>query len=303
MDRLDLERCLAEVRLHPDDHRAWQALGVAYIEATRWNDAVAAYERALTLAPDNVPAAEGLILAARQSGRWTDAETALAKATTAPASLGRGLSAFQRGDMAAASAAFRDAVGQDPSRAEAWYDLAAALANQEQWEAAAEAFKRFVSLEPSDVAGWRGLGRAESGARRHAAAADAYQRAIDIGGDAAACHLQLGKALGDTGRWAEAAHALREAARLDPRNPAVFIALAFAYDKMAAAVVDPRWPRERCLRAEVGALEAALRLEADTPTVWRSLARAREGLGDHQGAREAVAHASALGRKAQARPG
>jgi cytochrome c-type biogenesis protein CcmH/NrfG len=299
VDRLDLETWLERVRQSPDDALAWQAVGVAYVESGRWKDATTAFERSLRLDPHNPAAAEGLVLATRQTRAWEAVRPLLETSDTAPAAFGLGLAAFERGEMEEAAERFKTVVGAEPERAEAWYDLGAAWANQERWDEAADAFARFVRLEPDDVAGWRGLGRASSARGRSEEAVEAYRTAIRIGGDGAACHLQLGKALGDLGRWKEASEALRDAARLDPQNAAAFIALAFAYGRMARDPSDPRWPRERALRAEAGALEAALRLDPGNARGWRSLARAREGLGDHAGARDAVARASALNREAE----
>lgn len=297
-DRLDLDACLQATRDTPDDDRAWQALGVALLERGRAVEAAAAFDRAVTLNPDNGPAAEGLVLTARQTGRWEPHLAALTASRAPIARQGLALHAFGQGDMARAASLFDKVLATDPANVEAAYNLAAARANLQEWNEAAAAFLTFARLRPREMEGWRGLGRARAALKQYEGAVDAYRQAIRLGGDAAACHLQLGKALGELGRWEEAATALREATRLDARSPVPFTALAFAYDRMAKGqgVLDPKWTRERCLRAELGALQAALRLNEDDANAWRSLARAREALGDHAGARDAVGRASAAAR-------
>lgn len=292
--RLDLKTCLLQARESPDDDRAWQAVGVAWLENGRASDAAQAFARALTLNPDNAPAAEGLVMAARQSGIWDPHLPALTQANSPVARLGLGLAAFSHGDMPTAADHFENALAADPAHAEAAYNLGAASANLEQWERAAQAFETFTHLQPREAEGWRGLGRARAALRQYEGAAQAYEAAVALAGDAAGCHLPLGKALGEIGRWQDAAESLRTAARLDAQSPVAFLALAYAYDQMARSAphADARWPRDRCLRAEIGALEAALRLRDDDPAAWRSLARAREALGDPAGARQANQRAS-----------
>lgn len=70
-----------------------------------------------------------------------------------------GFGLFVKGEVEAAVARYRDAIGLDPSLAIAWNGLSMALARQGDLEAAIEAAEKLVELEPEDPLSHTNLSR------------------------------------------------------------------------------------------------------------------------------------------------
>lgn len=66
------------------------------------------------------------------------------------AHIGRGNSAYAKGEYAVAQSAYRDALQIDPEKAEAWNNLAYALAQLGQHEASLDAINRALALDPDN---------------------------------------------------------------------------------------------------------------------------------------------------------
>ncbi|MDX2238659.1 MAG: winged helix-turn-helix domain-containing protein [Hyphomonadaceae bacterium] len=115
--------------LAPDNADAWSALGYAYISNLRFTpreeqaamrqNALAAFERALTIAPDHIEAHLGLVLERNPYGRWAFAESVLRDALRrAPDHLGATRVLFSLlnavGRLRAAAPVGERSVARDP---------------------------------------------------------------------------------------------------------------------------------------------------------------------------------------------
>ncbi|MBT8434804.1 MAG: tetratricopeptide repeat protein, partial [Gammaproteobacteria bacterium] len=66
------------------------------------------------------------------------------------AHIGRGNSAYAKGEYAVAESAYRDALQIEPEKAEAWNNLAYALAQLGRHEASIDAINRALTLDPDN---------------------------------------------------------------------------------------------------------------------------------------------------------
>ena len=124
-----LERWLAKT---PNDARAWLMLGEAHEAAARQSEALAAYERVISLEPNNVIALNNAAWIHNQTGGETAvdyARRALARAPQAPAVLDTyGWILLGRGDVESAVTELRKAALGAPDTPDIQYHFAAALA-------------------------------------------------------------------------------------------------------------------------------------------------------------------------------
>jgi len=169
---LELAAHLAE---HPDDAEVWRRLGIALGRLGRPHDAVAAYRRALHLVPD-LPLVRG--------------------------NLGNAL--VRLGDHAGAIRAHRAEIARDPARADAWFNLGAALMAADRLEAAGAAFTAAIERSGGRLAAAHAnLGSTLVRRNRPEDAIGAYRQAIDAAPDLAAAHYNLALCLLALGRFAE----------------------------------------------------------------------------------------------------
>ena len=118
---------------NPDDAAAWAGLGQALVESGHAADALAALDRAATLAPGRADIARLRGRATLALGRVADARAAFTAATTeAPADprgwTGLGVALDLGGDHRAAQIAYGRALAADPLNLAARNDLALSLA-------------------------------------------------------------------------------------------------------------------------------------------------------------------------------
>ena len=272
-----------ERRLRRAAGRASRALESAY-ERHRAGDltgAERAYRRVLELDPGNAPALSHL--AAFEHGRG-DLEGARALLTRAVDSAPGDASARSNlatllqelGRLREALPQYREALRLAPTHLSARYNLGKALARLGEFDAAVECFEALCNLAPRDAGAWAALGLARQDAGRSEEAFAALRRALDLDPGHAEAHNGIGSLHMERGAFAEAEEAFRAALRSDPR-----------YSPALVNLVQTR---------RIGTEDAALvsRLEElagrggltddEAANVHFALAKAREDLGDYEGA-------------------
>lgn len=156
--------------------------------------------------------------------------------SSADAALSEGMSQLQRGDLAAARAAFEKAVKLAPGNAAAHNILGWTLLAQSEVEPAIVQFRAalrinpsfasghmhlasaLVRLTPKDSEAHRTLGRALAYAGQTDEAALELKGALELGADRAEVHDEYGALLAKQKKTAEAAEQFQVALRLQPGN-------------------------------------------------------------------------------------
>jgi tetratricopeptide (TPR) repeat protein len=195
-----LEHSKRWTRAEPGESLAWYALGIAYGELGRYQEALDAYKEALRLKPDYAEAWNNLGNAYSDLGRYQEAIQA-----------------------------YKEALRLKPDYAEAWNNLAVAYRDQGRYQEAIQAYKEALRLKPDLAEAWNTLGNAHRDQGRYQEAVDAYKEALRLKPDLAAAWNNLGVAYRDQGRYQEAIQAYKEALRLKPDDAKAWYNLGVAY--------------------------------------------------------------------------
>lgn len=298
----------------PTNPTAYSELAAAYGDLGWWDEAEAAYLRALKLAPDRAEFHAGLAKvyfksrrnfagAAREiqtafaitpedpalwtlsgdflheQGRLDEAIVAYAKAVDAgsqdaPLLVGYASALNLRGNVERAREVIESAIRSDPTNDVAHYNHGVILERQDALLLAESAYRESLRLEPHNHLAWGNLGNVLVRQGSLEEAINAFQRALSIEPKDARTLYNLGSLHLGHGRPQQAVYALAEAVALQPEDPGSRTNLGYAYEQL-------------------GRLEEAFshyqRLTeiypATTPghvDAWLRLARIREaqGLGD-----------------------
>ena len=148
----------------PNHHLFWARMGEAYDLAGRNDEAINAYQQAITLKPDNASYYNNLGNVLARAGKIDDARTAYTKsAELDPPNAGFawrnfGISLYQAGRMPEAVEPLKKAVELDPKNAQAWYLLGACLVASADYKQVGDRVE--VTLKPGTV--------------------EAYQKAVEL---------------------------------------------------------------------------------------------------------------------------
>ena len=145
---------------YPENPRLWQAAGTIYRSLERSADAIAAFQRASTLAPDDVRAMHGVAQASLEAGRPASSLFShLQKISPGDGAIALGRSAAQlaEGDGATAVSDLERLVIANPL----WTEGQAGLARL-RWQLGdgkrfADSFRRALATHPREIGLWTGL--------------------------------------------------------------------------------------------------------------------------------------------------
>ncbi len=234
------------------DDSAAVAYGMGRVAEERgeYAEAIAQFQRALTLQPRASVIHYNLGQAYRELGEFDRAEEALARsgpsrvamadplmhelttlAIGALPHLDRGHAAAREGRLADAEAAYRQAVAADATNVRAHESLATLLARRGDPEGAIEHFGVAVRLAPENAHTHSDLGVLLAELGRNARALEHLGRAVELDPGNAEARLGLGAVLAQTGSFEEAVVELQAALRQIPeggRTPRLHFGLAEA---------------------------------------------------------------------------
>ncbi|MGE5537863.1 MAG: tetratricopeptide repeat protein [Gemmatimonas sp.] len=189
----------------------------------RADEALADYERALTLAPDDPEILYNRGNALLDLGRWSEAiasyDAALKSAPGYPDALNnRGIALQRQGRAAEAVASYDAALAAAPQFAAAHYNRGNALKDLHRYEEALASYDRALALEPGYAEAANNRGSALNSLRRTADAIAAFSRALELRPDYAEALFNRAQALLHHRDYAAAAadfERLRELERQD----------------------------------------------------------------------------------------
>jgi len=188
-----------------DQAEALCNLGLSYCEQERWEDALAAYERAAKMRSD-IPEAH----------------------------CGMGCAYGNLGQTRQALEAYEEAVRLDPDMWEAYAGLGHAFADLGRHPEAAAAYQRALELKPEDAGIHLSLAWTYEELGRWEQARQAARRATELTPGDALAHHHLGFACAKLRRWPEAVDAFEEGVRLDAESEDARINLEWARTNLLA---------------------------------------------------------------------
>jgi tetratricopeptide (TPR) repeat protein len=188
-----------------------------------WDEAIAAYRRAVELDPNDALTHYDLAFALKYKGDTKQAveefETAIRlKPGWGEAHYGLGAALYDLHDQAEALKEFRKAVELQPSNAAAHLFLAHVYSEQNDFSAAERALNRAVALKPSAEMHLE-LGQIEGQLGKLDAAATQFRAALRLDPRMARAHVMLGVTLRRQGDHHGALANFRKAVELDPADP------------------------------------------------------------------------------------
>jgi tetratricopeptide (TPR) repeat protein len=255
--------------VEPGPGVVWKVRGDALAEASRWQEAISCYERALDVQPALAEAHNNLGNALVKVGRLEQALVCyrqvvqLAPNVAEPHSnLSKVLRDLHRYDEAIASG--RDAVKLNPRLAEGHANLGNALFDADQVREAVDCYHSALEINPAFPEVHNSLGNAERSLGNFDPAMAHYRRALELMPGYAEVHNNLGVTLRLSGHTASAEASCRRALELDPTLMAARVALG----EMAA-------DRGEFDRAEQ-LLRSVVAQAPDNVEAWISLGRLRK---------------------------
>jgi tetratricopeptide (TPR) repeat protein len=189
----------------------------------RYEEAIAAYDRALDLQPDNATVWHNRGSALFQLQRYQETVESCDRAVQlrpdyARAWTHRGLALMQLQQFETALESLDRAVDAQPHHADIWNYRAQALIVLQRYQEAIAAYDRATQTKPDYGAAWNNMGFALACLERYEEAIAAYDAAIKIDPNYAKAWMNRGLALVKLERYSEAIEAYDRAVQIEPDN-------------------------------------------------------------------------------------
>ena len=183
--------------LKPDLAEAWLGRGNVFTELKRYDEAFAAYDKALALKPDLAEAWLGRGNVFTELKRHDEAFAAYDKALAlkpdlAEAWLGRGNVFTELKRYDEAFAAYDKALALKPDLAEAWLGRGNVFTELKRYDEAFAAYDKALALKPDLAEAWLGRGNVFTELKRYDEAFAAYDKALALKPDLAEAWLGRG---------------------------------------------------------------------------------------------------------------
>ncbi len=239
----------ASAERKPQSAAAHYNLGTALTSAGLFDDAIAAYERALAIDPRYAKALNNLADTLMSAGRLAEAvpryEQAVALEPSLPEARNNlGAALWRRGDYARAERELREALRLRPGYAEAYFNLGHLAVRTGDIAAAGRNFRQAAAAKPdwglaATTAAWVLATAADPNTRAPRDAVELAERAVALTArrDARALDV-LGVALASAGRFDEAVAAARAALALATPPLSTAVAARLALFERREAYVD-----------------------------------------------------------------
>jgi tetratricopeptide (TPR) repeat protein len=227
-DRNDLNAAIRNfneaLKRDPTMYGAWQDLGLVFVRASRWSDAVETFAELTHRQPNSVEAAYFYALSLYNSGKTSEAESEVRRALRLDAGaveahtlLGIILASRGNANIEAADA-LSQAIALNPNSFDAQFYFGRVQYAMKEYAGAAKSLRAAVNLNPRRVEARFFLGTALEAAGESAAALAEYQKLVESDVNSAIGQLGLGALLVKQGKLEEAVAALKRAISLDPKS-------------------------------------------------------------------------------------
>jgi len=169
-------------------------------------------------------------------GKFKEAETACRQAikldpTYAEAWFGLGAALERQNRYPEAEAASRRATELNPANADAWFNLGICIAQQNRYPEAAAALRRATELNPAHAKAWSNLRVVLERQNRYSEDEAACRRATELDPADAKAWFKFGKSLECQSRYPEAEAAFRRAIELHPSDAETWLNLGVALER------------------------------------------------------------------------
>ena len=201
--------------------KAWFNLGAMLRELDRFDEALAAFDRALALSPDHAEALYGRGIALRELGRPQEALAAFDRAIALrwrhpPSHYDRAVALRDLGQLEEALVAYDQAIAFNRDYAEAYNNRGNVLIELKHYDQALRSFDRAIAIRPDYAEAWSNRSIALKALLRPEEALDSSLKALALRPDYADGHNNHGSALYEFQRLDEALASFDRAIALKP---------------------------------------------------------------------------------------
>ena len=220
----------------PNSVNLYNIIGVTDKELGNLNEAIDAYNKALSIRPNVAEVYNNIGNALKDQSKLEDAIDAYKKALSikpdyADAYNNMGNTLNKQCKLEEAIEAYNKALSINPNNAEAYNNMGIALTEQRRLEEAIEAYTKALSIKPDYVNACYNMGITLKDQGKLEEAIEAYNKALSIKPDYADANINMGAALQEQGKLDEAIEAYNKALSINPDN-------AEAYNNMGNALKE-----------------------------------------------------------------
>jgi tetratricopeptide (TPR) repeat protein len=199
----------------------WKALGAAFRQTGRNNEAIAPMQRAIALSPLDTESQKNLANTLQNMGRAAEAASCYRHVISinpkdAEAYCNLGVTLRQLGQLGEAETSYRQAIQLKPDFAEAYNNLGNTLKDQDRWTDAEACYRQALKLKPDYAAAYNNLGTILKEYGQIEEAVDCFNLALKINDRYAEAYSNLGDTLRELGRFEDALANCRMALDLNP---------------------------------------------------------------------------------------
>ena len=210
-------------KIYTESLTLWNLLGAAAIQIGQLNEAIRAFQKALSIKPDFVDAYVNMGIAFRKQGKTDKAILAYKKALViTPDSVdihnNIGVAFHAQGKFEEAISAFNKAIEIKPNHADTYSNIGATLRKQGKLDAAIDAFRKALEIKPDNASIFNNIGVILKDQGKLEEAIVTYEKALEISPNFSEAHMNIGTALKNQGKIEEARRTYCKAITLQPNN-------------------------------------------------------------------------------------
>nr|WP_319513769.1 tetratricopeptide repeat protein [uncultured Cohaesibacter sp.] len=229
-----IEQSQEILKQRPDVFVIWYILGIASIQLGKLNQAISAFDQAISIKPDYIEAHLNRGFALQMQGLHEKAIASFQKVLSIKPDLPQahnniGNALRQQGKLSKAIAAYQKALSINPAFPEALYNLGRCWQDLEQMEEAQKAYLKVLSIKPDLPEANNDLGTVYLEQRKFDEAAQAFSNAIRHRPQFSEAHSNLGTALHEQGHIKEAIASCNKALSLNPEHVSAYNNLGVIY--------------------------------------------------------------------------
>ncbi len=226
------------IALKPDFAEVFANLGTLCATLQQWQDAIGCYQKAISLQPNFAGFYRNLSRVFTQVGKAEEATDCWYQALMLEPveiaeeylDLGNTLLAQNKADLALIC--YHRTIYLNPSFCEAYYKLAEAASNLQQWEEAIINYRKAIQLQPDISEFHYKLGNALQSSGLLHEAVTAYRESIYLNPNSCLSYYNLGSVLLKLEKWSEAVIAYRTGIEINPSFSSSYYSIGEAYDKL-----------------------------------------------------------------------
>ncbi len=212
-------------RYAPDNPDVLYQFGLVALKRSLLEDAIQAFQKALTVRRDDPFTLFYLGYAWMDEGKFEDARQQFARYVDLrpddPSGFGAlGMALAGLGNAEEARPQFERSIALDPRQRESYYQLGLLDLDGGDYDSAARYFQRALQAKPNDASTLAALGKVEFEEKHYSDAISQLQRAVDQDDSLQEAHYYLGLAFARVGRTSDSDEQLGIAARLEEERKA-----------------------------------------------------------------------------------